>query len=152
MFALASTTRQNCARAWPQELGYSFGVKPSIALWNSLQDSGAMARRQTGATTWTQTWTLLPYQRVGKVWSHHCIFFLHWLCCFLNPIILGPYHLFSTPPLNFSLHPKIFPLRQIGCHSHKMLRESRGDYHCLCLLTIFFHFCVTRNGIASGTV
>ena len=66
--------------------------------------------------------------------------------------ILGPYHLFSTPPLNFSLHPKIFPLRQIGCHSHKMLRESRGDYHCLCLLTIFFHFCVTRNGITSGTV
>ena len=44
---------------------------------------------------------------------------------------------------------KPLPLRHLRGDGHKMLRESRGDLCRLSLLTIFFHFRVTRTGIAS---
>ena len=46
---------------------------------------------------------------------------------------------------------KPLPLRRIGGDSNKM-RESSKDHRRLSLLIIFFHFCVTRTGIASRTV
>ena len=47
---------------------------------------------------------------------------------------------------------KPLPLRWIGGDGKKMLRESRWNHCCLILLVIFFHFRVTRTGIASGKV
>ena len=44
---------------------------------------------------------------------------------------------------------KSLPLRRIGGDGHNML-ESREDHCRLSLLTMYFHFCVTWTGIASG--
>ena len=52
-------------RAWPLNLQ----SKPSIIFWNSLRDSGVIARWPAGAWTWTQTWTLQPDQWVVMVLS-----------------------------------------------------------------------------------
>ena len=46
---------------------------------------------------------------------------------------------------------KPLPRRRTGDDGNKMC-ESRWDHRHLSLLIIFFHFCVTRTGIASGTV
>ena len=53
----------------PKSLAIAFAVKTLIVFWNSLQESGVIARWQAGACTSAQTWTLPPDQVVVKVLS-----------------------------------------------------------------------------------
>ena len=54
--------RRAAPRAWPLIMQ----LKPLIVFWNSLWDSGAIARWQAGAQTWTKTWTVPADQRIVR--------------------------------------------------------------------------------------